>query len=429
MALETQNSLHEKDPIKDYTYSEIERVSTGIESLDVLIQGGVVKGTVTLIIGAPSSGKSLMTQAFLTEALKHDGSSIYLDFEKPPVFVKRQIIQFFGDVSEPEKNNTFLLVDGYSGSISSCYVPNEYHISNPENVNEIFKVLYDSTHALHEKSNNKVAIDSFTPLILGAGTKSALRFLQRGVAYLRGTGITSYVVLTSFAHKPEVENIFKSLADNVIELKLVEDRNLLLRYMRISKMALTSHRTDWIPYEIIQSKGIVVDTSVISEFEQLKHNLEFGPETGLLLSGENSVIFKEKYLDTLIDAISKEVGDAYANKILYTSAEHVGYEFARKVMETKKVSEDAVLDMFLRYHTLMGFGFFKVQKLNLSVPELIVIADWTIFSKNKKKSSAPIDHYIRGAIAGIIKYLTDKPVYCRETKCIAAGHTHCKFVV
>ena len=161
----------------------------------------------------------------------------------------------------------------------------------------------------------------------------------------------------------------------------------------------------------------------------MKNNLELGPETGLLLSGEQSVVLKSRYLDRIVEAICKEVGDAYANKILYTSAERVGYDFARKMVESKKATDEDTLEKFLRYLTLMGFGFFKIQKLNLEIPEVLVVADWTIFSKHQKKTSAPVDHYIRGAIAGVVKYLTDKPVYCRETKCIAAGHMHCKFVI
>ncbi len=320
-------------------------------------------------------------------------------------------------------------MDGYSGSLSSSMSSHDYVISNPENVNDVFKILFESTHSMDENDEKKLVIDSFTPLIMGAGRKSALRFLQRGAAYLRGSGITTFINLTSGAHKPETENMFKALADNVIELKLVEERNLLMRYMRISKMALTPHRTDWIPYEIIKNTGINVDTSIIADFDQIKHNLEIGPETGLVLGGDQSLILKANYLNKIIESISKEVGDAYANKILYTSAERVGYSFTREMIESKKTTEDEALDKFLHYLTLMGFGFFKIQKMDLSVPEILVIADWTIFSKNRKKSSEPVDHYIRGAIAGVIKYLTDKPVYCRETKCIASGHTHCKFII
>ena len=60
----------------------IERVSTGIEKFDVLIQGGFPKQSITLISGSPGSGKSIFCFHFLNEGVKNNEKILYLTLDK-----------------------------------------------------------------------------------------------------------------------------------------------------------------------------------------------------------------------------------------------------------------------------------------------------------------------------------------------------------
>jgi KaiC/GvpD/RAD55 family RecA-like ATPase len=47
----------------------IERISTGIATLDELIEGGIPRGFTVLVAGNPGTGKTILTTHFLYEGL------------------------------------------------------------------------------------------------------------------------------------------------------------------------------------------------------------------------------------------------------------------------------------------------------------------------------------------------------------------------
>src|SRR5688572_28380766 len=53
--------------------SDVERIHTGIEHLDAILHGGLPKGSVTVVAGAPGSGKTILTQqiCFNNASAKH----------------------------------------------------------------------------------------------------------------------------------------------------------------------------------------------------------------------------------------------------------------------------------------------------------------------------------------------------------------------
>src|SRR5687767_13834633 len=64
--------------------ADIARLETGVPNLDAVFKGGVPKGTVTVIAGAPGSGKTILTQ----QICFHNASP-------------EQRVLYFGTLSEP----------------------------------------------------------------------------------------------------------------------------------------------------------------------------------------------------------------------------------------------------------------------------------------------------------------------------------------
>ncbi|HEX17409.1 MAG TPA: hypothetical protein ENG60_03260 [Thermoplasmatales archaeon] len=61
---------------------KVERVSTGIPKLDELIQGGLPKGSVTLVSGPPGSGKSIMCFHFIDAGLRNGERCLYISVDQ-----------------------------------------------------------------------------------------------------------------------------------------------------------------------------------------------------------------------------------------------------------------------------------------------------------------------------------------------------------
>jgi len=60
----------------------MERVKTGIEGLDSLMEGGIPKNSITLVSGPPGSGKSIFCFQFLYEGIKNGEKCLFLTLDK-----------------------------------------------------------------------------------------------------------------------------------------------------------------------------------------------------------------------------------------------------------------------------------------------------------------------------------------------------------
>ena len=68
-------------PLRDVTYEKYERISSGIAELDVVLGGGIVRGSLVLVGGDPGVGKStLLTQVAAHLAKEH--RVLYLSAEE-----------------------------------------------------------------------------------------------------------------------------------------------------------------------------------------------------------------------------------------------------------------------------------------------------------------------------------------------------------
>lgn len=62
-----------------------ERVKTGIKGLDKMLQGGLYRGTITVVKGAPGAGKSCFAIEFLGRGIKEFAEAgLYVTFEHFP---------------------------------------------------------------------------------------------------------------------------------------------------------------------------------------------------------------------------------------------------------------------------------------------------------------------------------------------------------
>jgi circadian clock protein KaiC len=60
----------------------MERVKTGIEGLDNIIQGGLPKNSITLVSGPPGSGKSILCFQFLYDGIQKGEKCLFLTLDK-----------------------------------------------------------------------------------------------------------------------------------------------------------------------------------------------------------------------------------------------------------------------------------------------------------------------------------------------------------
>jgi len=85
----------------------IERISTGISTLDALMEGGIPKGFTVLVAGNPGTGKTILTTQFLYEGLLKGESALYVSFSESKKQFYENFSRFGMKLADFDRDNKF----------------------------------------------------------------------------------------------------------------------------------------------------------------------------------------------------------------------------------------------------------------------------------------------------------------------------------
>jgi len=95
------------------TESKNERIKTGIEKLDWMLQGGFPTKSITLVSGTPGSGKTIMCFHYIKEGINQGEKCIYLSSDERVENIKRQATELGFDFQHAIDNGQlkFMYID------------------------------------------------------------------------------------------------------------------------------------------------------------------------------------------------------------------------------------------------------------------------------------------------------------------------------
>lgn len=97
---------------KGFPTMEYPKTATGIEGLDVMLNGGFPKGRVILARGAPGVGKTILCSQFLYKgAVKYKEKGIFVSLEETTQQLIREMYLVGMDFRELEKSRTVTFID------------------------------------------------------------------------------------------------------------------------------------------------------------------------------------------------------------------------------------------------------------------------------------------------------------------------------
>ena len=220
------------------------RIPTGIPGLDGMIQGGLVKNTVTIVKGGPGSGKSIFCMQFLVGGIQNWGEpGIYLSFEESEERILRDM-------------------EGFPWPLKRLIEEGKLHILHctPEQVNQVLVTGGGTIRDLIDKTRAKrIVIDSLSAFVLLFDDelekrKAASSFFEA----IRRWDCTALVTVES---DPETEGAsglpLEFEADAIIILYNQRRETVRERSLEILKMRGTNHTNRILPLKI-SSEGIIV---------------------------------------------------------------------------------------------------------------------------------------------------------------------------
>lgn len=204
-----------------------ERVKSGIEGLDGLVEGGFLKGDIILLAGNTGSGKTIFSTQFIHNgATKYGENGVYATFEEDEKTLKRNMLGFGFDFERLEHEGKIRVIGLESMKEAGLNANIEFILTTLRNIKA-----------------KRLVIDSLTAFLTASKERFEYRLLMhlfyKILKRLDCTTIMTCSVPTG--SKTLGLGIEEFIADSVVTLEnVVRDVELKTRFL-ILKMRGTNH--------------------------------------------------------------------------------------------------------------------------------------------------------------------------------------------
>ena len=227
--------------------------SSVIPGFEKLIHEPIPSGTI-LLAGPPGSGKSTFTGQFLAEGLKRGEPCLAVVTDMPPAHLIRSLEERW--LVEARLVRKLRILDCYSWRLGMPSQKQEYPV-----VGNLTALMVEIEKLRREMKRGRLALDSLSTLALDSGLQAAREFFNSLRARMLEGEMLSLVTLEQEVHTLAFERTLSYLAENVIKLKLIEEKGRIKRYIRVLSSRV-AHSTSWFPYEVTD-RGFLIRGGVI----------------------------------------------------------------------------------------------------------------------------------------------------------------------
>ncbi len=237
----------------------LERIPSGIEGLDDLIEGGIPKNRTVLVSGATGAGKTIFSMQFLYNgAAKYNEPGVYVTLDERPDLVRQDMEKFGWDIKDMEDQQKLLVIDA---SIGRLGLPSAEEHAIVDTSFDYKKLILETIKACKSIGAKRLVIDSVATMGVYFKNSDDARLAILEMVYMFSKiGVTTLMVseLEQDTKKYSRFGVEEFVADGVFILKYLDtgvqgiNRTFLVRKLRGTK-----HSSDIHPLEIT-SKGMEI---------------------------------------------------------------------------------------------------------------------------------------------------------------------------
>ena len=206
------------------------RALTGIDGLDDLFQGGIPRGSATIVQGATGAGKTLLSLQFLIEGARRGEKGVLFTLEETPEQLRSNARSLGWNLESLEAEGRLIIKYTSPVELSTD------------------RFLYDSANEVRELGVRRAVFDSLTTMALGIPSARRYKEMVYAIAkHLRGEGV-SLVMTVESEQLLGAANLtghgVSFIADNLIQLRYVEIGAKLERAISVLKARGIKHDSE-----------------------------------------------------------------------------------------------------------------------------------------------------------------------------------------
>ena len=241
-----------------------EYVKFGIDELDKLLGGGLVRGSLNLIETEPGTQETLFVSAFLREGLEERNYCSIILYDRPVEELIDRLSSIGANVDVALKSGQMMIVDLYS---SGTYDPEHKgpilkteNPSDPTSALRLFTDLNDEANArmrnpkfsafkgvrtINLSLSSEIMIQKFEP---------TYRLIRLGSQMLKKTEAIHLSLLDPRMFDQTVVAAIEHVYDGLIVLSTKETKGKFQRYLRVKESPIGGFHNQEVPYDIVEGK-------------------------------------------------------------------------------------------------------------------------------------------------------------------------------
>ena len=245
----------------------LSRVKTGTDAFDELVMGGLPRQRTTVVGGTPGSGKTVFATQFLAHGIMScEEPGVFVTFEESPDDIKTNMRGFGWELGRWCDEQKLAFVDASPGDREELVI-GEFNLSG---------LLARIQHAARTVGAKRVVLDSMAQLFdhFIADPMSLRREIFRIATSLKQAGLTVLMTAERDSEYGEItrNRMEEFVADNVIILRNVLERERRRRTIEVLKMRGGRHVEGEAPFTLVANRGVVAVPLTSLRLEQKSSN-------------------------------------------------------------------------------------------------------------------------------------------------------------